>query len=87
MLDERRGRQIPEDLCARLDALSVKAAMRNPVRHLQKSLSLQDETAAAGERPAAAYVCVVGRPIRTKNWRRQNGLAAVRHRMSSEKPM
>ena len=36
MLDQRRGRQIPEDLGASFDALSVKPAMRDPVRHVRK---------------------------------------------------
>jgi hypothetical protein len=36
MLDQRRGRQIPEDLGASFEALSVKPAMRDPVRHVRK---------------------------------------------------
>jgi hypothetical protein len=33
MLDQRRRRQIPENLCARRDALCIKAAVWNPITH------------------------------------------------------
>jgi hypothetical protein len=33
MLDERRGRQIPEDFGARYDTQRLKSATRNPVVH------------------------------------------------------
>jgi hypothetical protein len=46
MLDQRCGRQVPQDLGAGGDALCVKSALRNPVGHVRNFLSISMSKAA-----------------------------------------